>query len=91
MPVSKGDEQLRVIVLNVNGMTGESKRRELVEKLKSYNLDTLEIGETHTLGHDVCCENGNDECGLCEGMEGEVAWTEMNENYQKIGKERCAR
>lgn len=31
---SKRDKQLRVMALNVNGMTGESNRKELVEKKK---------------------------------------------------------
>lgn len=67
-------------------MTGESKMRKFVEKLKNCCLDVLGIGKTHMLGLGVWSENRNDECKLWEGM----VWTGINENFQGRGKAQCA-
>lgn len=64
---SNRDKPLRLMALNVDGMTSESKRRELVEKFKSYSLDVPETGETHILRQGVWIENQN-ECKSWEGL-----------------------
>ena len=70
---------MRVGCINVNGMTEEGKRRELVECFKRGRLDVLGVGETHMKG------NGTTDCG----MESECkTWEGMEEGGGSVGRYR---
>lgn len=68
------------------GMAGESKRRELDEKCKSYSFVLVGVGKTHILGQGVWIKNGCEECKLWEDVEGGVVWTRTNKNFEERGK-----
>ncbi len=46
----RGREVLRVASLKVNGMSGESKRKEVMESAKKGRLDVTGLQETHRKG-----------------------------------------
>ncbi len=86
----RGREVLRVASLNVNGMSVESKRKEVMESAKKGRLDVIGLQEMHMKGCGVVECLGRNERRIWEGMEGGVKWCGMDEKSRGRGKAGCA-
>ncbi len=60
-------EMLRVASFNVNGMSAESKRKEVVEGVRKGRLDVIGVQETHMKGCGVREGLGVNECEIWKG------------------------
>ena len=85
-PRPKGERALRVASYNVNGMSVECKRKEVLADMRKGKLDVLGVQETHMKGCGVMdCMEGS-ECELWEGMKGGVVWCGIDEKIRGRGK-----
>ncbi len=81
---SRRMECMRVGYINVNGMTDEYQRKDVVESFKRERLDILGVGETYMKGKGMMDCGSKNESKTLEGIEGGVVCKDGGEGKMCI-------